>query len=240
VTTYFDGIGQLGFDLDTGLRWAAESIERSQGVGFAWAQGFAMSVDGILRTAAGDLDIAQARYSQALAIQQQLGDQEGAGLSFGGLAGLAARRSDLANALDLYGQALAAFETIGDRAEIAWTYLRYRDAAHARRYFLDSARAYTDVASVRGVGLALIGLAATELVEHRPERAVQIAAAAEVYAHKEGIVNVYSEETPGREFVGQARAALSDEEVALATEIGRGLTIKQALDLARAVDATTA
>ena len=89
------------------------------------------------------------------------------------------------------------------------------------------------LASVRGVGLSLIGLAATEAVEHRPETAVQIAAAAEVYAQQEGIVNVYSDETPGREFVDQARAALSADDVARATEVGRRLTIKEALDLAR-------
>ena len=100
-------------------------------------------------------------------------------------------------------------------------------------------QAYSDVASVRGVGLSLIGLAATEAVEQRPETAVQIAAAAEVYAREEGIVNVYSDETPGREFVDQARAALSADEVARATEAGRRLTIKEALDLARTPDTTS-
>ena len=141
---------------------------------------------------------------------------------------------------DLYRQSLAAFEAIGDRAEearilseMAWTQLRHDDPGLARRYFLDSAQAYTDVASVRGVGLSLIGLAATVAVEQRPETAVQIAAAAEVYADQEGIVNVYSDETPGREFVDQARAVLSASDIARATEIGRRLTIKEALDLAR-------
>ena len=99
-------------------------------------------------------------------------------------------------------------------------------------------QAYTDVASVRGVGLSLIGLAAAEAVEQRPETAVQIAAAAEVYAQQEGIVNVYSDETPGREFVDRARAALSPDDVERATEAGRRLTIKQALALARAPDTT--
>jgi hypothetical protein len=89
------------------------------------------------------------------------------------------------------------------------------------------------VASVRGVGLSLIGLAATETVEGKPENAVQIAAAAEVYAQQEGIVNVYSDETPGREFVDKARAALSSGHVERASEAGRKLTIKEALDLAR-------
>ena len=198
------------------------------------------TIDGILLSVAGDLDTAGTRYSQALEIQQRIGDEEGAGLSLGGLAQLAAGRADLASALDLYQRSLAAFEAIGDRAEearilseMAWTHLRHEDPALARRAFFYSVQAYTDVASVRGVGLSLIGLAATEAVEQRPERAVQIAAAAEVYAHQEGIVNVYSDETPGREFVDQARAALAADDVARATEAGRTLTIREVLDLAR-------
>jgi hypothetical protein len=95
-------------------------------------------------------------------------------------------------------------------------------------------QAYADVASVRGVGLSLIGLAATEAVGGRSEAAVRISAAAEVYAAEEGIVNVYSDETPGRELLEQARAALSSDEVARATEAGRRLTIEEALDLTRA------
>jgi hypothetical protein len=55
-------------------------------------------------------------------------------------------------------------------SEIAWTHLRHEDSALASRYFLDTVEAYTDVASVRGVGLSLIGLAATEAVELRRRR----------------------------------------------------------------------
>jgi tetratricopeptide (TPR) repeat protein len=240
VTAWCVGLGLLGFDLDTALKRTVESIERSQATGFAWSQGMALTIDGILRSVAADLEASRARYSRALEIQQRLGDQEGAGLSLGGLAGLAAGSGDFAVALDLYGQALAAFQTIGDRAEearildeTAWTYLQNQDPTQARRSFLDAVRAYTDIGSVRGIGLSLIGLAATEAVEQRPERAVRIAAAAEIYAHEEGIVNVYSEETPGREFIDQARAALSADDAARATEAGRRLTIKEALDLAR-------
>jgi predicted ATPase len=233
-------IGLIQFDLDAGLRWTRESIGRSRALGFTWAEGLASTFDGILNAVAGDLDTAQTRCSEALEIQLRIGDEEGAGVSLGGLAQLAAGRGDLAGAVDLYRQSLAAFEAIGDRAEearilseLAWTYLRHEDPALARRYFLDSVQAYTDVASVRGVGLSMIGLAATEAVEHRPEKAVQIAAAAEVYAQQEGIVNVYSADTPGREFVNRARAALSAHDVARATKVGRRLTIKEAIDLAR-------
>ena len=240
IGAFLQGFGLRRLDLEAGLRWTRESIERSRALGFTWAQGFASSLDGILHTVAGDLATAQTRYSKALEIQQRVGDEEGAGLSLGGLAQLASGRGELAGALDLYRQSLAAYEAIGDRAEearilseMAWTHLRHEDPALARRAFFASVQAYDDVASVRGVGLSLIGLATTEAVEHRPEKAVQIASAAELYAQQEGIVNVYSDESPGREFIDQARAALPAHDVARATEVGRKLTIKEALNLAR-------
>ena len=238
------GLGLLGFDLQAALRWVGEGIERSRSCGFTWGESLGLTFDGILHAVAGDLGMAKTRYSQALEIQRGLGDEEGAGLSLGGLAQLAAGAGDLTEALALYGRSLAAFEAVGDRAEearilseMAWAQLQHEDHVQARRYFLDSVQAYTDVASVRGVGLSLIGFATIEAVEHRPVRAVQIAAAAEVYARQEGIVNVYSDETPGQEFVDQARAALSAQEVAQATETGARLTIKEVLDLARAPQA---
>jgi predicted ATPase/class 3 adenylate cyclase len=247
VSAFCRALSLLGSDVEAGLRWTAESIERSRAVGFPWAEALALAFDGILHGLAGDADAARARYSDALAIQKRLGDAEGAGLSLGGLAQLAAAAGDLPGALDLYRQSLAAFEACGDRLEearildeMAWTHLRHKETTLARRHFLDAVQAYTDVGSVRGVGLSLIGLAATEAEDQRPARAVQIAAAAEVYAQEEGILNVYSDETPGREFVDQARAELSADEVARATEVGRRLTIKETLDLARTPDMASA
>jgi hypothetical protein len=90
-----------------------------------------------------------------------------------------------------------------------------------------------DVASVRGIGLSLVGLASAEQVEHRSEQAVQIAAAAEVYAREEGIAVVYAEQPLAGEMVEQARAALSPADLERFTELGRRLTIEEALNLAR-------
>jgi tetratricopeptide (TPR) repeat protein len=240
------GFGLFRFDLQAGIRLMEEGIERSRSLGFTWAEGFASSLVGVLHTVAGDLDTARTRFEQGLRIQEVIGDLEGAGLSLGGLAGQAVGRGDLTAALDLYRRSLAAYEAIGDRAEearilgeMAWVHLRLGGAGDARQRFLDSIQAYTDVASMRGVGVSLIGLAAAS-VEGDPERAVQIAAAAEVYAQQEGIVNVYSEQTPGREFVDRAKAALPMDRVAQATEVGSRMTIKQALDLARTTDSSPA
>jgi predicted ATPase/class 3 adenylate cyclase len=247
VAAFLGAIALIGLDLEAALALGRDAVERSRECGLVWAEGFASTIDGIVHTVAGDVDTAHARYSRALEIQRQLHDDEGAGLSLGGLAQLAAMRGDLAESLDLYRRSLAAFEAIGDRAEearilseTAWTHLRNGDAGRARHSFLESVQAYADVASVRGVGLALVGLAATETFEQRFENAVKLAAAAELYAQEEGIVNVYSDETPGREFVDQARAALSADGVTRATDIGRRLTIKEALDLARTPEAASA
>jgi tetratricopeptide (TPR) repeat protein len=241
---FAQALALLMLDPEAGLRWTKDGIDRSRALGFSWALGFSLSVDGMLQALAGDSDTAEASYAEALEIQKRLGDREGAGMSLGGLAQLASGRDDPVGALDLYRQSLAAFEAVGDRgeearilSEIAWTHLRNEDAALARRYFFASVRAHTDIASIRGVGLSLIGLAAAEAVEHRYQEAVQIAAAAEVYARQEGIAVVYSDETPGPAFVDRARAALSADEVAQATETGRKLTIKEALDLARIPEA---
>ena len=219
----FKASGSSASILEAGLRRTTESVERSRALGFTWAEGFASSFDGILHAVTGDLDTAQTRYSEALEIQQRIGDEEGAGLSLGGLAAAGSRSrrpGGRPRALPAVARRVRSDRRPGGGG--ADPLRDGLDAPPAPRPcarapdFLDSVQAYTDVASVRGVGLSLIGLAATEAVEERPETAVQIAAAAEVYAQQEGIVNVYSDETPGREFVDQARAALSADDVARA------------------------
>jgi tetratricopeptide (TPR) repeat protein len=236
-------IGLLGSDLEEASKRLREGADASRALGFSWAEGLASSFDGIVDLLQGDTETAAAKSEYALAIQRRLGDHEGAGISLGTLAQLAAGRNDLAEALDLYGQALAAFEAIGDRAEearilseMAWTYLGLEDAAAARRCFFESVQAYTELASIRGVGLSLIGLAAAAAVDHRPDAAVCIAAAAEIYAGEEGIVNVYGDNPVGRDLIDRARASLAAEDVIRATEAGRKLTIAETLELARPGD----
>jgi predicted ATPase/class 3 adenylate cyclase len=240
LAAFAQALALLGLDPNAGLRCTRDGIERSRALDFNWALGFSLAIDGMLQSLVGNPNSAEASYSEALEIQERLGDREGAGMSLGGLAKLASDRNDPAGALDLYRQSLAAFEAVGDRgeearilSEIAWTHLLNEDAALARRYFFESVQAHTDIASIRGVGLSLIGLAAAEAVDQRHAEAVQIAAAADIYARQEGIAVIYSDETPGPAFVDRARAALSADEVARATAAGCRLSIKDALDLAR-------
>ena len=225
-------------DPAVGLESAREGAERSRRAGFPWAEAFSYSFEGMLLVIGDDDAAAEASFRRALEIQRQLVDHEGAGISLGGLAQLAARRGDHAAAVDLYQQSLSAFEAIGDRAEearilseMAWVELASGQSSEARGHFLESIDRYKDVASVRGIGLSLVGLAATAAAEGRNLAAVQIAAGAEVYAHEEGIVNVYGEDASGRELVDRAREALTDEERALAADTGRAFTIPDLLAL---------
>ena len=240
VAAFARALALMMLDPPLGLAVAREANERGRAAGFAWGEGIGATVTGMLEAATGDEPAAAESFSRALDIQQRLGDWEGGGMSLGGLASLAVRQGDSVRGLELYERALASFEMCGDRgeearilSEMAWTHLESGDTVLARRYFLESVQAHSDIASMRGVGLSLVGLAAAEAVDGRPERAAQIAAAAEMLAQEEGIVVVYTDETPGRDLVEQARDSLSVEELARATEAGRRLTLADVLELAR-------
>ena len=237
------GIDSLTIDMEQAFKWSGEAIDRSRAQNYTWALGLASTFDGILHAVSGDTATAASRFGEALTIQRSLDDKEGSGISLGGLAQLASMSGDLSKAIGLYQQSLAAFEAIGDRAEearilaeMAWAHLSADDPVAARRSFLDSVQAYNDVGSVRGIGTSMIGLAAVEAVQGRPMQAVQIAAAANVFTREEGIVNVYSEDVPGHGYVERAKAELGTDDIDSAAGKGRSLSVKEALELARAAE----
>jgi tetratricopeptide (TPR) repeat protein len=158
-------VGHIGIDLDKALHWASKGIELGRALDYPFHLSQILGFDGILHAISGDAETARARYEEALSIQDSRGDHQGAGISRGGLAQLAAMSGDIEGALELYERSRAAFEALGDRAEearvvgeMAWTYLAHGDSGRARHTFLDSAQAYEDVGSVPGVGISMIGL----------------------------------------------------------------------------------
>lgn len=229
--------GLIGIDTDLGKRSATRAIEISRATGYHWVECFALLGMGFLHHVAGELDDAHRCLDEALAIAERIGEIQAAGLAFGGLAALAAAE-DTTRALDLYERSLQSFEHVGDRAEearilseMAAVYLNVGDLPAARRRLLDSVRAYRDVGSVRGVGLAVLGLAAVASLEGRHETAATIAAAGERYVQQEGIVNVYTEETPGLDLIGRSRETLDETSLQRATAAGATLTIDEAISL---------
>ncbi len=234
-------VGYLPLDLPAAVRWS-ETARAAAGRSNDWARGFSLGFAGAVAATGGDLAGATAMFTDALEIQQRIGDYEGAGISQGGLALIAGLSGELERSLDLYEQSLAAYETIGDRAEearilgeMAWIYLKQGNIARARIRFLDAIVAYQDLASVRGIGLALIGLASVDVADEHFMRALEISAAAELFIGEEGIVNAYLEAPDGREYLDRAKAALKPDEVDQALANGGRLSVNDAVRLARAI-----
>jgi non-specific serine/threonine protein kinase len=157
--------------------------------------GLSMAIKGMLLFATGDLEAGIVLIQQARRIQERLGDCEGGGLGLSFLAQMTFAKGDHAGALAQYADALALFETVGDRPEIArvhsemgWTALAAADVPAARRAFRLAVSTNEEVGSARGTGLALMGLAAVEAAAGRAERAVEIAAAAQVLSERAGAV----------------------------------------------------
>ncbi len=217
-----------------------EYLQLSLETGTDFEIGFAHSAAGIMHTVKGELDDAKKSFDLALAIQNKIPDREGGGLSQGGLALLSSIRGNSQESIDLYQAALSSFVTIGDRAEearileeMAWVFLKAENAEEARKHFLDSIRAYEDVGSVRGIGIALFGIAGVESVERRPAKAIEIATAAQLFTEQEGIVNNYGEGFQGKIYLDDAKTKLSKVELDEAIESGRKLSLKETLQLVR-------
>jgi tetratricopeptide (TPR) repeat protein len=190
------GYGQLhGGRMAEGRAAFDEAIELSAGGVGDFINGLGMTLKGMLLFATGDLDGGIALVEQGRRIQERLGDCEGGGVGLSFLAQMTFAKGDHARALALYREALASFELVGDRPEIArvhcemgWTALAAADAHAAQQAFILAVHAYEEVGSPRGTGLALLGLAAVEAAGGRPERAVAIAAAAHALSERAGVV----------------------------------------------------
>ena len=196
-----EGIMGVGYcNLSLGRMEAAgaaldEAIQRSAGGVSGFIQGISMSVKGMLLFATGNLDAGMALVEQARQIHVRMGDHELRGVALSFLAQMTFAKGDHARALALYHDALASLEAVGDHPEVArvhcemgWTALASQDAGAAQNAFIRAVHEYELVGSPRGTGLALLGLAAVEAAEARPERAVAIAAAAHALSERAGIV----------------------------------------------------
>jgi predicted ATPase/class 3 adenylate cyclase/Tfp pilus assembly protein PilF len=219
---------------------ARESLEIAREINNEWIFAFSLAFEGLTSFVSGELEAAEEKYREALKIQRKIGDYEGGGFSLGALAQLAAAKNEFQEADHWYQEAQSSYVRVGDRAEearileeMAWNSLKLADTARARRNFSSSIQAYNEIGSVRGIGLALYGLAATEQVEGSAYRAMEIAAAADRFSEEEGIVNMFVDNNPAKESIDSAKEGLSPEELSKASLAGRALAIEDVLEMAK-------
>jgi non-specific serine/threonine protein kinase len=170
-------------------------IERAREGGLDYLEGLGRAMNGMRMFAGGDAEGGKAMMESARRIQIRIGDFEGSQMALGFQASMAFAEGDLRRALDLYREAEATAETVGDKPEVAriqcetgYAALAGSELGEARRMFLRALRTYDEVGSPRGAGQALLGLAAVEGGAGDTERAVVIAAAAQVMSERAGVV----------------------------------------------------
>jgi hypothetical protein len=147
---------------------------------------------------------------------------------------------DQAGALALFHEALASFLTVGDRPEAArihcemgWTALATQDAAAARDAFLLAVHAHEEIGSPRGVGQALLGLAAVEAAAGHTEKAVAIAAAAHSYSQRAGVVVDHPMDPGVADRIQALKASIPAQALDGLVEQGRTLSPSAVLALVR-------
>ena len=160
-----------------------------------FVQALALTMKGLLTFITGDVDGGVALAEAGQRISVRLNDCEGGGVGLSLLAQMRLAKGDVARAIELFHEALAKLEAVGDKPEIArvrcelgWTALAAGDEAQARRAFIGAVHTYEEVGSARGTGLALLGLAAVDVADGRDERAVIIATAADALSSRAGVV----------------------------------------------------
>ncbi|NND70510.1 MAG: tetratricopeptide repeat protein, partial [Rhodothermales bacterium] len=223
-------------DLDKARVSLDEAVAIARTINEDMSLGLSLYFQGVLELASGNLDAATESLEEALSIQQRIQDYEGKGGSLSALAAVAGAQSKHLEAVELYRESIASFQKVGDRpeearvlGEIGWQHLALKNVDEARQGFLASLRAYDEVGSVRGKGVTLFGLAATETVDGNPERAITIAAAAERYSEEEGVVVEVAAGSPWKEHIEAAASQLSGEDVERLKAEGTAMTVDEAV-----------
>ncbi|MBI5169637.1 MAG: protein kinase [Candidatus Eisenbacteria bacterium] len=196
------GEGQMGMgycQLATGrIAEAGESFDAALAM-FGHVDGFIHAITCCMKSlqlfASGKLEDGLALVQQAIAAREPFDDGEccGVGLSF--LAQMTFAKGETAGAIAIYERSLERLLAVGDIPEVArvhsemgWTALARGDAREAMRAFRRAVYTYEAVGSPRGVGVALLGIAAVEASEGRAERALKVAAVADALSSRAGVV----------------------------------------------------
>jgi predicted ATPase/DNA-binding NarL/FixJ family response regulator len=161
----------------------AQAIARQ--AGDQWNEGYALGTGAAAAGRRGHLREAQQLAEASLAIMRDIDHQWGAARTLLGLGDLARLTGDPASAERRYAEALATLREVNARPEIARCLaglgriaMDQAEPELARQRLTESIELSHAIGSRIGVIRALEAFAALEIREHRPDRAVQLAAAA--------------------------------------------------------------
>ena len=223
---------------------ADEALAIAQAGQDGWNEGFALGTRAAIAALLGKLREAQQLASASVSVMQRIDQQWGAARALLGLGDLARLRGHPGEAHSRYVEALAILREIGGRPEIARCLAGLGRVAmdlgateQARRHLTRSIRLSHSTGSRIGVARGLEAFAALAVHENRPQRAVELTAAATALRERAGLpplagARTESYLTPARRLGNAAVDRLWARGLALSPEAAVAL----ALDLPSATE----
>jgi len=221
---------------------ADEALSLARAAGDGWNEGYALGVKAAIAGVNGSLREAQQLAKDSIAVMRRIDQQWGTARALLGLGDLARLRGDPGDARRHYLEALVILREIDARPEIARCLaglgrvaLDVGAVALARQHLAESLRLSHSTGARIGVARGLEAFAALATREDRPERAVQLTAAANALRDVAGLPALSGART--ERYLASARhlgepavtrlwarglAMTSDQAVALALESGTG------------------
>jgi ATP/maltotriose-dependent transcriptional regulator MalT len=222
--------------LDGALASTDEALATARAAGDGWNEGYALGTRAAVAAYQGKLREAEQLATASAGVMRQIDQQWGAARALLGLGDLARLRDHPGEAHSRYVEALAVLIQIGARPEIARCLAGLGRVAmdlgaieQARQHLTQSLRISHTTGARIGVARGLEAFAALAVRENRPERAVQLAAAASSLRERAGMPPLAGARTEG--YLAPARR-LGDAVVAQLWANGRALTTEAAVALA--------
>jgi predicted ATPase/DNA-binding CsgD family transcriptional regulator len=179
---------------DEAASCADEALSVARAAGDGWNEGYALGIQAAIAGLRGQLREAQQLAKASIGVMRRIDQQWGVARALLGLGDLARLRGDPGDARRRYLDALAILQDIDARPEIARCLaglgrvaLDLGTAGLARQYLTDSIRLSHYTGARIGVARGLEAFAALALQEDRPERAVQLTAAATALREAAGL-----------------------------------------------------
>lgn len=184
----------------------------------------------------GDSVAARALHEESLTIQRELGDKYGIAHSLACLGLVASHQGDYVVARTLHEESLTIRRELGDKYGIAYSLMNLGnvvfnqgDYVAARALHEESLTISREVGNKSGIADCLDALAELARQEQQERRAASLWGAATVLREEIGVPRSPEDQELFDRWFAEARSALGDTAFAAAWEVGRAMTLDQAV-----------
>jgi predicted ATPase len=184
----------------------------------------------------GDRERGEALHIEALALFREVGDRMGSALALVSLGVVAMSRGDVERAAARFEESLALNREVGDRGGIAfaweglgWVALKRGEVAQAEALGREALALHWDLGDPPWIAGSLEMLASVVVVAGQGERAARLLGAATALREKVGAPLLPTGRGNVEQAVALARAALGEEQWAVAFAAGRALSLEEAV-----------